>query len=91
MNQSLLLEKLEGIKIRFDDIAQKVTDPDIVSDMKKYIKLNKEYKELEPLVNAFHNYKNIIGNINPKIAPAKCASCAMLSLLFLLIKYEYPK
>ncbi len=64
MNQSLLLEKLEGIKIRFDDIAQKVTDPDIMSDMKKYIKLNKEYKELEPLVNAYHNFKNIIENIN---------------------------
>jgi len=64
MNQSVLLEKLEGIKIRFDDIAQKVTDPDIVSDMKRYIKLNKEYKELEPLVIAYHNFKNMIDNIN---------------------------
>ncbi|MFN8256390.1 MAG: peptide chain release factor 1 [Bacteroidales bacterium] len=64
MNQNILLEKLEGIKIRFDDIAQKITDPDIVSDMKKYIKLNKEYKELEPLVKAYHSFSNIVANIN---------------------------
>jgi len=59
----MLLEKLEGIKIRFDEIAQQITDPDIIADMKKYVKLNKEYKDLEPLIEAYHKYKNIIGNI----------------------------
>ncbi|MDF1550601.1 MAG: PCRF domain-containing protein, partial [Bacteroidales bacterium] len=63
MSQNMLLDKLEGIKIRFDEIAQQITDPDIMSDMKKYIKLNKEYKELEPLIDAYHKYNNIIGNI----------------------------
>lgn len=63
MNQNMLLEKLEGIKIRFDEIAQQITDPDIIADMKKYVKLNKEYKDLEPLIDAYHKYSNIIGNI----------------------------
>ena len=45
----MLLEKLEAIKIRFDEISQQITDPDIMSDMKRYVKLNKEYKDLQPL------------------------------------------
>ena len=59
----MLLEKLEGIKIKFDDIMQQITDPEVIADMKKYIKLNKEYKDLEPLIDAYKRYKNIIDNI----------------------------
>lgn len=63
MDQNTLLEKLEGVKIRFDEIAQQIADPDTMSDMKRYVKLNKEYKELEPLIKVYHNYKNTIENI----------------------------
>ena len=59
----MLLEKLEAIKIKFDDIMQQITDPEVIADMKKYIKLNKEYKDLEPLIDAYKRYKNIIDNI----------------------------
>jgi peptide chain release factor 1 len=59
----MILEKLEGVKIRFEEVGQLITDPDVIKDMKKYIKLNKEYKELEPLVETYNNYKNILSNI----------------------------
>jgi peptide chain release factor 1 len=64
MSKHMLLEKLEAIKIRFDEISQQITDPGIMSDMKKFVKLNKEYKDLQPLIEAFHNLKNVLGNIS---------------------------
>jgi len=63
MSYNSLLEKLEDIKIKFDNITQQISDPEIIADMKKYVKLNKEYKELEPLVDAYKRYKNIVDNI----------------------------
>ncbi len=59
-----ILHKLEAIAIRFDEVAQKITDPDIIADMDRYIKLNKEYKELEELVDVYKNYKNVLDNIS---------------------------
>ncbi|MCK5029421.1 MAG: peptide chain release factor 1 [Bacteroidales bacterium] len=59
----MILDKLEGVKLRFEEVGQLITDPDVINDMKRYIKLNKEYKDLEPLVDAYNEYKNIISNI----------------------------
>ena len=58
-----LIQKLEDIQIRFNEVGQKIVDPDIISDMKRYVKLNKEYKDLEVIVDAYKKYKNIIDNI----------------------------
>lgn len=58
-----LLQKLESIKIRFEEVGQKIVDPEIISDMDRYVKLNKEYKDLEVIVNAYHKYKNLLDNI----------------------------
>ena len=60
---SSLLEKLEGIKLRFEEVATQITDPEVISNTKKYIKLNKEYKELEKVVDVYKVYKNILENI----------------------------
>jgi len=51
-----LLEKLKGVKVKFADIGQQITDPEVIADMTKYVKLNKEYKELEPVVKAYDDY-----------------------------------
>lgn len=64
MSDNWLLDRLEGIRLRFDEVAQQITDPDVISDMKRYIKLNKEYRDLEPVVEAHRNYKNILSNID---------------------------
>ena len=58
-----LLEKLEGIYIRFVEVGKQIVDPDIIADMKRYIKLNKEYKDLEEIVVVYKEYKSLIDNL----------------------------
>ncbi|MBD99594.1 MAG: peptide chain release factor 1 [Verrucomicrobia bacterium] len=59
-----MLEKLESIKIRWDEVAQLIVDPEIISDMDRYVKLNKEYSDLKELVDVYLDYKNVIENIS---------------------------
>ncbi|HDR88330.1 MAG TPA: peptide chain release factor 1 [Bacteroidetes bacterium] len=63
MANNMILEKLEGVKARFQEVSQLITQPEVTSNMKRYIQLNKEYKELEPIVRAYEEYKNILSNI----------------------------
>ena len=58
-----MLDKLEAIKERFDEVSQLIVDPEIISDMKQYIQLNKEYKDLQPIMEAHKAYKNLLSNI----------------------------
>jgi peptide chain release factor 1 len=62
-SENIILNKLEGIKLKFEEVSQQITDPQVISDMKRYVKLNKEYKELQPLVEAYNEYKNILSNL----------------------------
>ena len=59
-----MLEKLEAIHERWIAVQEEMNKPDVMSDMKKYIKLNKDYKDLTPVVEAYKEYKNILDNIN---------------------------
>ena len=61
---NLILDKLEGVKTRFNNVSELITQPETINDMKKYVKLNKEYKQLEPIINAYNEYRNILSNIN---------------------------
>lgn len=58
-----LLNKLEAIHFRFVEVGKMITDPDIISDMDRYVKLNKEYRDLEEVDNAYKTYKNILDNL----------------------------
>jgi peptide chain release factor 1 len=58
-----MLDKLEAIKNRFDEVSELIVDPNIISDMKQYIQLNKEYKDLQPIIEVYQEYKNILSNI----------------------------
>ena len=58
-----ILDKLEVVKNRWEEISEQMNDPEVMSDMKKYVKLNKDYKDLEPLVAAYKEYKQLISNI----------------------------
>ena len=64
MSKNMILEKLEGVKDRFDEVSRKLSDPATMSDMKHYIRLNKEYKELEPVITAYKEYKELLSNID---------------------------
>lgn len=63
MAEYALLEKFEAIKHRFEEVEQQITDPAVMADMKRYVKLNQEYKNLQKLVKAFQEYKNLVDNI----------------------------
>ena len=58
-----MIDKLEGLKIRFEEVGDLLVLPDTVSDMKRYSKLNKEYKDLKTIVDKFEEYKNVLANI----------------------------
>lgn len=58
-----ILNKYEAIQHRLDEVGQQITDPAVMTDMQRYIKLSQEYKRLESLVKAFKEYKNLVGNI----------------------------
>ncbi len=60
---SSLLEKLVSIKDRWIEVSQLIVDPEIISDMKRYVKLNKEYSELKLLVDVHDEYDNVLNNI----------------------------
>tara|TARA_B100001250_G_scaffold377219_1_gene366135 strand:+ start:97 stop:1161 length:1065 start_codon:yes stop_codon:yes gene_type:complete len=59
-----MLEKLHAIKDRFNDVSELIINPEIIGDMPQYIKLNKEYKELEPIVKAIDSYIKVVQDIN---------------------------
>lgn len=59
----MLLDKLAGIAARFDEVSRLITEPDVVNDMKRFVQLNKEYKELTRVVAFYNEYKNIIENV----------------------------
>jgi len=58
-----MLEKLEAIKLRWEEVERELSNPDTVNDMKRFAKLNKEYKDLGKIVDEYHIYKNIVSNI----------------------------
>ena len=63
MANNMILERLEGVRSRFTEVSDLLTQPDILSDMKKYVRLNKEYKDLLPVVGAYERYKLTLSNI----------------------------
>lgn len=58
-----LLDKLEIIHQRWLEIGDQIAQPDVMSDMKRYVKLNKDYKDLQPVIDAYKQYKNALANI----------------------------
>ncbi len=63
MSDNMILDRLESVRLRFDEVSQKITDPEVIADMKTYVKLNKEYRDIEPLVKTYEDYKNVLSNI----------------------------
>ena len=64
MSQTSLLEKLDTLVVRFEEIGTLITDPAVISDMKRFIKLNKEYRDLEKIADARKEYHRVLTNID---------------------------
>ncbi len=58
-----ITDKLEALKRRWEEIGEQLADPEVVDDIKRYVKLNKDYKDLEPIVMAFNEYKKLQADI----------------------------
>ena len=58
-----LLERLDGIEGRFEEVGTLITDPSVIADQKRYVKLTKEYHDLELSVNATRRYRQMLSNI----------------------------
>lgn len=58
------LEKLKAIKARFLDLEEKLSDPEVITDVKRFSKINKEYKSLQELSDACDAYEELLGNID---------------------------
>jgi peptide chain release factor 1 len=58
-----LLDKLRDIQRRFMDLEGQLGDPSVVADMKRFVKINRDYRGLEPVVTALKEYENVIKNI----------------------------
>ena len=63
MAENVILEKLESINIKFNEIGEQLTNPEIISDMKRFVSLSKEYSYLDPLIKTYKTYKDAISNI----------------------------
>ena len=59
-----MLEKLQIVKQRFDEVSDLIIQPDIITDQKRYIQINKEYKDLRILMDKREEYLTLTDNIN---------------------------
>lgn len=57
-----LLDRLDGIEARFEEVSTLITDPSVIADMKRYVRLTKEYKDLEKLTAATRRYRTLSAN-----------------------------
>ena len=64
MAENSLLNKLDGLVSRFFEIGTLITDPAVIADMKRFVKLNKEYRDLERIVKVRDEYKNVLDSID---------------------------
>jgi len=63
MSDNNLLSKLSGLREKFEGISTQISDPGVMSDMKRYVSLNKEYRELEPIVEAGEKYRKLVTDL----------------------------
>ena len=62
MAENSLLEKVMGLQEKYESLQAQLADPEVISDMKKFVQLNKEYKELTPIIEAGNEFKRILEN-----------------------------
>ena len=64
MADKTLLEKLDGLVPKFEEVSLLITDPDVLADQKRYVKLTKEYSELKKLMDARNDYRTTLANLD---------------------------
>ena len=63
MADNTLLEKVLSLQDKYQSLQDQLASPDVMSDMKRYVQLNKDYKQLEPIIKAGHEYEKLLGDL----------------------------
>ena len=63
MADNSILIRLDGLKLKYEEIGQKLTDPEVIADVKQFVQLTKEYKELEPIIETSERFRTAIANL----------------------------
>lgn len=64
MAENTLLTKIQGLQEKYESLQTQLSDPDVISDMKKFVQLNKQYKELTPVIKAGQEYRMMMDEID---------------------------
>ncbi|MDE6096860.1 MAG: peptide chain release factor 1 [Muribaculaceae bacterium] len=63
MTDNALLNRLEGLDSRFEEVATLITDPSVISDRQRYVRLTKEYRDLEKILDASRRYRSLLAGV----------------------------
>lgn len=63
MSENLLLQRLDGLDSRFEEVSTLITDPEVIADQKRYVRLTKEYHDLEEILKVKHEYEQALASI----------------------------
>jgi peptide chain release factor 1 len=63
MAENTLIEKLDWLEHKFEEISLLIADPAVIADQKRYVRLNKEYRDLEKILNTQREYKTLLANL----------------------------
>ena len=63
MAENTLLEKVLSLQDKYKKLEQQLADPAVIADMKKFVQLNKDYKELQPIIAAGLEYKRLVDEL----------------------------
>ena len=63
MAENSILMRLDGLKIKYEELGQKLTDPEVIADVKAFVQYNKEYRELEPIIETADRYRKAIADL----------------------------
>lgn len=64
MSENSLLARLDGLDGRFEEVATLITDPSVIADQKRYVRLTKEYRDLEKILSATRRYRSLLAAID---------------------------
>ncbi len=63
MAENTLVDKILALQDKYESLQKQLADPEVIADMKKYVQLNKDYKELEPIIKAGLEYKKMVDEL----------------------------
>ena len=58
-----ILERIDGLEAKFHEVSLLITDPSVIADQARYVRLNREYRDLERVLESAEKYKKAVNNL----------------------------